>query len=214
MFKNILSISFLAVLACNVVLANPVARDEDDDHRNGGDDRCLSSEQGDKILSTWINFFVNPVRADVAAQYLTPEFHYFSESTNSISPGKGDTVSHYPFITSIPPFIHQQTPLTSSLPQSQAAKVSAPIAIDIPSFIASQSFNDGTSAFTVIAKAYSCDTITFRWQFSSLTAFPVSGLDLLFLSKDRGRFRIKTVYSEFNTVAFLVAVGQFPTPCT
>lgn len=230
MLKNLLSVCYLIVLACNV-LANPLARDDGDDNRKtGGCDRhrCLSQEQGDKILSTWINFFVNTVPADVAAQYLTSDFHLFSESTNNVSPGKADTVSHYLLPDSFlsvdqsinRPIKHPiknppapcKSPLTPSSP-SQPAKVAAPVATDIPSFIATQSFNDGSSKFTVIAKAYSCDTITFRWQIANFSPFPVGGIDFLILNKDRGNFKIKTAYSEFNTVAFLVDIGQFPTPC-
>jgi hypothetical protein len=93
MFKSLISASLVAFLACNVALANPLAREGDGDRRNGDDGPCMSQEQVDKILSTWINFFVSPVAADLAAKILTPDFHYFSESLNSVTPGKGDTVS-------------------------------------------------------------------------------------------------------------------------
>jgi hypothetical protein len=99
MFKPLLSICLVAIITCNV-LASPLANanGDDNDRNHGCDDRqrCLSQEQGDKILSTWINFFVNKVNPDVAAQYLTPDFRLFSESTNSVTPGKADTVSQLP----------------------------------------------------------------------------------------------------------------------
>jgi hypothetical protein len=94
MFKPLLLTCFLVFLVCTV-LANPVAnggRDDDDRHRGDDHHRCLSQEQGDKILSAWINFFVNKVDPGVAAKYLSPDFHEYSESINSVSPGKGDTV--------------------------------------------------------------------------------------------------------------------------
>jgi hypothetical protein len=103
--------------------------------------------------------------------------------------------------------------LTTPFSSPQPEKVAAPTAMDIPSFIASQSFNDGSTRFSVIAKSYACESITFRWQIATLIPFPVGGIDLLLLAKDRGSFKIKTAYSEFNTVTFLVDIGQFPTPC-
>lgn len=95
MLTSIFTVTFLAILVSNV-LATPLARDHEDDNRkNGGYGRhdCLSQEEGDDILSTWIDFFVDPVDADVAAEYLTPDFHLYSESTNSVTPGRADTVS-------------------------------------------------------------------------------------------------------------------------
>jgi hypothetical protein len=62
----------------------------------------------------------------------------------------------------------------------------------------------------VIAKYYACDAITFRWQFANLAPFPVGGIDFLLLERRGGKFKIKTAYSEFNNVAFLIDIGQFP----
>jgi hypothetical protein len=85
------------------VLADPIAHggksddygnDDDNDDRRDSRQRCLSWRQGDEILNNWINFFVNPIDADVAARYLTPDFRSFSESGNSVTPVKGDIVSH------------------------------------------------------------------------------------------------------------------------
>jgi hypothetical protein len=124
MFKTFLSIWFLVVLACNAV-ANPLAHDDGDDDRRPGCDenkRCLSQEQGDKILSTWISIFVNPVPADLAAQYLTSDFHYFSESTNNLTPGRADTVSHSLSVTSVCQAIHQRTLLTHFDPHPSPPK--------------------------------------------------------------------------------------------
>ncbi len=64
------------------ILANPTPNNDCDGDCNGHG--CLNDEQANKLLQTWISFFVK-IDPAVAERTLAPDFQYYSDSDNFLA---------------------------------------------------------------------------------------------------------------------------------
>ncbi|OAQ61885.1 hypothetical protein VFPPC_16575 [Pochonia chlamydosporia 170] len=65
------------------------------------------------------------------------------------------------------------------------------------------------NAFVTLDTFYTCRKIVFRWVapggFGGKN--PIRGIDVLELAKEKGQWKVKTDYSEYNNVGFLQGIG-------
>jgi hypothetical protein len=65
------------------------------------------------------------------------------------------------------------------------------------------------NAFVTLDTFHSCNKIVFRWEAPGGFGgkYPIRGIDVLELVKQKGVWKIKTDYSEYNNVGFLAGIG-------
>ncbi|USW47324.1 hypothetical protein Slin15195_G006430 [Septoria linicola] len=98
----------------------------------------------------------------------------------------------------------------------------SPVALGTATFASRASFEAGQGAqpaipFQQLNIWHNCNTVTIRWLSSGPGQEPqqVTGIIVLETVRKSGKWLIKTVYSEFNSGAWLVNLGIFkPTNCT
>lgn len=68
--------------------------------------------------------------------------------------------------------------------------------------------------FEILNLWHNCDTVTIRWK-SAMSPAQVTGIIVIEAVQQNGKWMIQTVYSEFNSGAWLVDLGIFkPSNCT
>jgi hypothetical protein len=73
-------------------------------------------------------------------------------------------------------------------------------------------FNEGNPGYKVEGWLHTCDKVIFRWV--AKTEVPVRGIEILEAVPKSTGWRIKTDYTEFNSVALLANYGICPGgPC-
>ncbi|EME50255.1 hypothetical protein DOTSEDRAFT_68958 [Dothistroma septosporum NZE10] len=95
----------------------------------------------------------------------------------------------------------------------------SPVALGSATFDSLASFKAGQGAqppidFEILNIWHNCNTVTVRWK-SAQTPEQVTGIIVIETSYQNSKWMIQTVYSEFNSGAWLVNLGIFtPTNCT
>ncbi|KAK4636273.1 Ecp58-1 [Fulvia fulva] len=95
----------------------------------------------------------------------------------------------------------------------------SPVALGTATFDSLASFKAGQGAqppipFEILNIWHNCDTITIRWV-SAQTPAQVTGIIVIEAAYENDRWMIETVFSEFNSGAWLVNLGIFkPSSCT
>jgi len=94
-----------------------------------------------------------------------------------------------------------------------------PVPLGVPTFASRAEFEKGQGSqpaipFLQLNLWHSCDTVTLRWM-SAMTPQNVTGIIVLETQYQNNTWLINTVYSEFNSGAWLVDLGVFkPTNCS
>lgn len=94
-----------------------------------------------------------------------------------------------------------------------------PVPLGVPTFDSRASFEIGQGSqppipFKQLNVWHNCETVTLRWM-SAMTPSNVTGIIVMETTKSNGTWLINTVYSEFNSGAWLVDLGVFkPTNCS
>ncbi|KAK4506286.1 hypothetical protein PRZ48_000016 [Zasmidium cellare] len=94
-----------------------------------------------------------------------------------------------------------------------------PVALGTATFDSLASFKAGQGSqppipFEILNLWHNCDTVTIRWK-SAQTPAQVTGIIVIEAEQVNNKWMIQTVYSEFNSGAWLVNLGIFkPSNCT
>jgi len=176
----------LCVLLATNISASPTSPAYD----NHGHD-CLTEGEATYLINTLQYFYVK-LNKQLAEKTLTPDFISQSDSNNLIfgcfGPGDGHGE---------PVGAHNRAEFINSQLSSQAT---TPV---------------GTpNTFKTLNSWFGCNHIAFRWinffgtdDPSATKAIPSQGIDVLDVVKKNGKWLIKTDYSEWNALAFVLGFG-------